>query len=130
MFKKQLRYRYLVGFFVNRDGSKPVETYMISNANLTDLSVLINVIQRLALIGLDIVNTNMGKRIQGQIYELRKDRHRILFVPDGERFVLLSAFTKKTGKTPPEEIERAVQYYNVYQETGDWFELKLPSLEE
>ena len=129
MFERRLRYRYGIGFFANRDGSKPVEEYMVADANLTDLNVLINVIQRLALIGLDILDTKMAKHIQAPIYELRKDHHRILFAPDGERFVLLCAFTKKGDKTPPQETERAQKNFKVYQETGGWFELKLPSLE-
>lgn len=129
MFERRLRYRYSIGFFVNRDGSKPVEEYIFAEANLTDLSVIINVIQSLAQVGLDLIDTNMVKHIRGPIYELRKDRHRILFAPDGECFVLLSAFTKKSDKTPPREIEQALKFFKVYQEIGGWFVLKLPSLE-
>jgi phage-related protein len=123
-----MHYRYTVGFFVDQHGSKPIEAYLFDERNLTDISTLINVIQRLALIGLDILDTHMARHLEGPVYELRKDRHRILFAPDGSRFVLLSAFIKRTQKTPPEEIDRALDRFGQYQRSRSFFELKLPPL--
>jgi phage-related protein len=99
---------------------------MFDESNLTDITTLINVIQRLALIGLDILDTHMAKRLEGPLYELRKDRHRILFAPDGVRFVLLSAFLKRTQKTPRAEIELALERFEQYKRGGGFFELTLP----
>jgi phage-related protein len=48
------------------------------------------------------------KHLDGEIWELRPIRERVLFaawVNDG--FILLHHFMKKTRKTPPEEIEKA-----------------------
>ncbi len=49
--------------------------------------------------------------IEGKIFELRVrggQAHRILyFATSGQRFVLLSAFTKRTAKTPKREVEVA-----------------------
>ena len=48
------------------------------------------------------------KHLEGEIWELRPLRDRILFVGwDGNRFVLLLYFMKKTQKTPKREIEQA-----------------------
>lgn len=47
------------------------------------------------------------KHLEGDIWELRPLRDRILFFCwDGKRFVLLHQFIKKTQKTPKKEIEQ------------------------
>ena len=120
--------KYIVGFYVDREGKRQVEQYLFQEKNLTDLAILINVIQRLAIVGQDLLDTNMAKPLEGLIFELRKDRHRILYAPDGKRFVLLSAFLKRTQKTPPEEIRLAKKRFAEYQETDRFYELKLPPL--
>jgi phage-related protein len=57
-----------------------------------------------------------SRHIQGKIRELRVDfssnRHRIFyFVFIGKNIILLSAFLKKTPKTPTKELEKAIAYY-------------------
>ena len=51
------------------------------------------------------------RSIGGKLWELRtsgRTQHRILyFAVSGRRIVLVHAFTKKTQKTPPSEIETA-----------------------
>jgi phage-related protein len=48
------------------------------------------------------------KHLGGGIYELRPLRDRILFAAwNGDHFVLLHYFMKKTQKTPAKEIEQA-----------------------
>lgn len=121
----RMRQKYSIGLFVSRDGIIPVQEYMFDEKNLTDLSVLINVIQRLAYIGQAILDTDMAKHIDGPIFELRKDRHRILYCQDGQRFVLLSAFLKRTQKTPQSEIDTAYKHYEDYTQTKGCLELTL-----
>lgn len=123
-----MRQEYIVGFFEDRQGNRPVEQYLFQEKNLTDLVTMINVIQRLAIVGQDLLDTKMAKHLEGPIFELRKDRHRILYAPDGKRFVLLSAFLKKTQKTPAEEVDLAQERFAEYQDTGRFYELKLPPL--
>ena len=57
-----------------------------------------------------------SKHITGKIRELRVDfsrRHRIFyFVAIGRRIILLHSFLKKTDRTPPREIKKALTYYN------------------
>ncbi|MFH1632638.1 MAG: type II toxin-antitoxin system RelE/ParE family toxin [Chloroflexota bacterium] len=60
------------------------------------------------------------------IYELRKNRHRILYAQDDRRFILLSAFLKSSQKTPPTEIKLAEKRYQEYLKNHNCFELKLP----
>ena len=119
-----MQQRYQIGFFVDRQGNRPVEIYLFDH--FSEWSVLFNVIARLAYVGQDLIDTDMAKRIKHPIYELRKDRHRIMYAPDGNRFVLLSAFYKRTGKTPTEEIELALARYEEYQQTGNFFEFLIP----
>lgn len=50
------------------------------------------------------------KKIEGEIWELRPLDNRILFFAwNGNAFVLLHHFVKKTQKTPKNEIEQAQQ---------------------
>ena len=93
----------------------PVFDYMLDGNDETKLNVLINVIQRLSRVGLELIDTKMVKLIDKPIYELRKDRHRILFAPYGDDgFILLSAFIKETQKTPPKEIRTAKRYHREF----------------
>lgn len=57
------------------------------------------------------------KHLEGEIWELRPLRDRILFAAWREnRFVLLHYFTKKTQKTPRREIEQAIRNLNDLRE--------------
>lgn len=111
---------------MDEEGLMPVQEYLFAGKGEKDLSVLINVIQRLAHVGQDLLDTNMAKHIDDPIYELRKDHHRILYAQDGDRFVLLSAFLKQTQKTPVKEIRLAEKWFNQYLEKKGYFELHFP----
>jgi phage-related protein len=123
-----MRRKYSVAFFVDHQENIPVFEYLFDQKNEKDLNVLINVIQRLAFVGQDLLDTNMAKPIEGPLFELRKDRHRIFYAKFGPRFVLLSAFLKNTQKTPQREIQIAMDYYQEYTETGNCQEFNFPSL--
>lgn len=57
------------------------------------------------------------KHLDGEIWELRPIRERILFAAwDGKSFILLHHFTKKTQKTPPGEIDQAKRNLTDYRE--------------
>ena len=114
------RKRWQIACFRDAAGSQPVVDYISALTNLDDLELIFHVVRCLSLVGLDLVDTKMAKHIDGSLFELRKDRHRIMFARDMERrrFVLLSTFYKNTEKTPREEIERAQMYWNDYLSTG------------
>jgi phage-related protein len=103
--------KWIVEFYENGDGVKPVQEYIMEGNDSKRIALLINVIQRLENLGPDLQGTNMDKYIDGPIRELRKDRHRILYGRKGNTFVLLTAFLKKTDKTPNEQIELAQQRF-------------------
>ena len=63
------------------------------------------------------------KHLDGDIWELRPIRDRILFAAwDGESFVLLHQFMKKTQKTPREEIQKAKRNLSEYRERRNHYE--------
>ena len=60
------------------------------------------------------------KHLDGEIWELRPLRDRILFAGVvGGKFVLLHQFLKKTQKTPKREIEQAKKELEDYLERSD-----------
>ena len=61
-----------------------------------------------------------AKHLDGDIWELRPIKDRILFAAwDGQSFILLHYFVKKTRKTPPQEIEQAKRNLADYRERGE-----------
>ena len=72
---------------------------------------VIDQIRRLKEKGIKLKEPHV-KHIEGKLYELRtkdpKGVYRIIyFAYKGKKFVLLNGFTKKTKKTPKNEIEKA-----------------------
>ena len=112
--------RWQIACFRDASGHQPVIEYLFSLTNLDEMKLIIHVVQCLSRAGLGLVDTKMAKHIEGPIFELRKDRYRIMFARDMEthRFVLLSTFYKDSKKTPREEIERAQTYWRDYLSTG------------
>jgi phage-related protein len=108
--------RWQIACFQEADGNQPVVEYIVGLTNLDDLELIFHGIQRLSRAGLALIDTKMVKRIDGSIFELRKNRHRIMFAEDTgkSRFVLLSAFLKETEHTPLEEITRAHVFWDDY----------------
>ena len=60
------------------------------------------------------------RRVRGKLWELRttaRSQHRLLyFAATGKRLVVVHAFTKKTSKTPPSEIDTALRRMADYHE--------------
>lgn len=112
--------RWQIACFRDASGRQPVTEYLYSLTNLKEMELIFHVVQCLSSAGLGLVDTKMAKHIEGPIFELRKDRYRIMFARDMEkhRFVLLSTFYKKSCHTPFEEIEKAQAYWNDYLKTG------------
>ena len=113
-------HRWQIACFRDAAGRQPVIDYLSALTNVDDMELIFHVFQCLSRVGIDLVDTKMAKHIDGPIFELRKDRHRIMFARDMQRgrFVLLSTFYKNSQKTPREEIERAQIYWNDYLSTG------------
>ncbi|HEY9088604.1 MAG TPA: type II toxin-antitoxin system RelE/ParE family toxin [Anaerolineaceae bacterium] len=95
-------------FYVEEDGSKPVFEYIFQKGrNEKDIAVMMAALQRLKAVGPDLEDTQMAIALDDTVWELRKDRHRILFARCGQIFVLLAAFLKTTQKTPREQVDLA-----------------------
>lgn len=104
---------YRVRFFKDRNGRQPVVEYLKDLCSRSDKSsriqaqkvqVYINILERMGT----AAGEPYVKHLEGDIWELRPRRDRILFVAwYNNEYVLLHVFMKKTQKTPKKEIEQA-----------------------
>jgi phage-related protein len=100
-------------FYEDQNGKAPVAEYIAELAQKKDKDsrIKLNKIRDYAKV-LSEYGTQAGepyiKHIDGEIWELRPLRDRILFVGwSNDSYVLLHHFMKKTQKTPAREIEKA-----------------------
>ena len=76
---------YEITFYQDSAGKQPVKEHLLALSKRTDI-----------------------KHLDGDIWELRPLRNRVLFFGhNGNEFVLLHHFIKKTQKTPQTEIDQA-----------------------
>ncbi len=106
-------YKYKIHFYRDKNGNEPVAEYIAGLAQKKDkdsrikLNKIRDYIKVLSEYGIQAGEPYI-KHLDGEIWELRPIRDRILFVGwiNGS-YVLLHQFMKKTQKTPAREIERA-----------------------
>ncbi|MBQ2348356.1 MAG: type II toxin-antitoxin system RelE/ParE family toxin [Clostridia bacterium] len=121
---------YSVEFYKDKDGNEPVKEYISSLASKNDKDSRINLNKiRDYIKTLSEYGTRAGepyvKHIEGEIWELRPLRNRILFFGyDGDRIILLSHFIKKTQKTPQREIDKAKRLMKDHKERSNGDEKK------
>ena len=115
---------YDIHFYRDRNGKEPVLDYLKGLLKKKDkdsrikASKINDYIQVLSEHGTRAGEPYM-KHLDGEIWELRPLRDRILFVAwHNESFVLLHPFMKKTQKTPPREIEKAKRELEDLKERG------------
>ena len=102
-----------INFYRDKNGNEPVAEYIaeLARKNDKDSRIKLNKIRDYIKV-LSEYGTQAGepyiKHLDGEIWELRPLRDRILFVGwvNGS-YVLLHPFMKKTQKTPAREIEKA-----------------------
>jgi len=111
--RKEESYLHKIYFYREKDGSRPVADYIIELKGKADkdsrikLNKIQDYINALSEYGLQLREPFI-KHLDGEIWELRPLRDRILFVAwHNGSFVLLHQFMKKTQKTPTREIEKA-----------------------
>ena len=104
---------YNIVFYKDKNGSSPLIEYIRELVAKHDKDSRIKAnkindyIEYLAKEGQNAVEPYV-KHLDGDIWELRPLRDRILFAAwDGQSFILLHHFMKKTQKTPPREIQKA-----------------------
>ena len=100
-------------FYRDRKGNEPVLDYVreLSEKKDKDSRIKFNKIRDYVK-ALSIYGTQVGepyvKHLDGEIWELRPIRDRILFAAWFKRgFILLHSFMKTTQKTPQREIDKA-----------------------
>ena len=116
---------YEVKFYVDRNGKEPVAEYIAELAGKKDKDsrIKLNKIREYIKV-LSENGTQAGepymKHLDGEIWELRPLRDRILFVAwVNGGYVLLHQFVKKTQKTPAREIEKAKREFADLIERGE-----------
>ncbi|MDD5098113.1 MAG: type II toxin-antitoxin system RelE/ParE family toxin [Candidatus Pacebacteria bacterium] len=115
LYNKKMKKEYRVYYYINEKGVEPVKEY-IYNQSIKERVKIFSFIDFLQK-SEGYLDEPYSKHIKGKIRELRidffKNRHRIMyFTFTGEKIILLSAFTKKTEKTPQKEIDKAIDNYN------------------
>ena len=114
-----------VFYYRDKNGNSPIEDYLKSLAAKRDkdsrikLSKIYEYAKYLSAAGLQAREPYV-KHLDGDIWELRPINDRILFAAwDGNSFILLHYFVKKTQKTPPREIMQAKRNLADYRERSD-----------
>jgi phage-related protein len=109
-------------FYRDRSGKEPVLEFIqeLDKRKDKDSRIQINKIYDY-IDFLRSVGTTAGepyiKHLEGEIWEIRPIRSRILFAAwDGKSFILLHHFMKKTQKTPQREIDKAKRNLADYRE--------------
>ena len=111
-----------IRYYKDENGKSPIIDYMreLSAKNDKDSRIKLNKI-RDYIRYLRLEGTRAGepyvKHLDGEIWELRPIKDRILFATwDGQSFILLHHFMKQTQKTPPKEIKQAKRNLADYRE--------------
>ncbi len=113
---------YKIYFYKDRNGKEPVKDYIQelavhkSKDSRIKLTKIRDYLKMLSEYGTR-VGVPYVKHLDGDIWELRPLRDRILFAAwNGESFILLHQFMKQTQKTPQREIETAKRNLASYRE--------------
>ena len=113
---------YEIFTYTDKNGKSPINDYISELVNKSDKDSRINAnkildyIEYLAEHGVK-AREPYAKHIDGDIWELRPISNRILYAAwDGNSFILLHLFKKKTQKTPPQEIKQAKRNLDEYRE--------------
>lgn len=116
---------YEIYFYEDKDGYSPVYEYLKDLSQRTDKDSRINsnkindYIQVLSEHGKNAGEPYI-KHLDGDIWEIRPIRGRILFASWTDKgFILLHYFKKKTQKTPKREIDRAKRNLKDMQERSE-----------
>ncbi|NLJ72859.1 MAG: type II toxin-antitoxin system RelE/ParE family toxin [Syntrophomonadaceae bacterium] len=116
---------YEVFFYKDKNGNSPIADYLRELTARKDKNSRIKAnkindyIQYLAQEGKNAGGPYI-KHLDGEIWELRPLRDRILFAAwDGDSFVLLHYFIKKTQKTPKRAIDQAIRNFSDLKERKD-----------
>ena len=113
---------YEIIFYKDKKGNEPIREYIKALASKTDkdsrikLTKIQDCLKALLKYGKALGEPHV-KHLDGEIWELRPLRDRVLFAAwEGNEFILLHHFMKTTQKTPRREIEKAKRNLTEYRE--------------
>ncbi len=111
---------WTIEYFCTESGRCPVKDLVDSLPDEAQAKALF-VIDLLQMKGIEL-REPYSKKIHGvdKLFELRfkvpGNIYRIFYFPvSGRKFILLHGFMKKSKRTPPKEIQKAIQYMKEYQ---------------
>ena len=110
-----------IEFYKDRNGKEPVLDYMreLNTSKSKDSRIKLGKIRdyiKLLSIHGTFIGKPVVKHLDGEIWELRPLKDRILFASwCNNKFVLLSIFRKQTQKTPKREIKKAQNLLEDYK---------------
>jgi len=116
---------YDIHYYKDENGKSPIADYLRELAAKNDKNSRIKLYKIIDYVSyLQETGTGAGepyiKHLDGDIWELRPIRDRILFAAwDGNSFILLHHFMKKTQKTPQREIDKAKRNLLDYRERSE-----------
>lgn len=116
---------YNIEIYENENGESEIKDYLQKlqsnngKSNRIKLNKIRFYINLLKQNGFNLNETYI-KHLDGEIWELRPIRDRILFASwCNNRFILLNVFMKDTQKTPKREIEKAKRYLEDYKKRSE-----------
>lgn len=116
---------YDIEFYEDKDGKSEIYEYIKelkkndSKENKQKVKKIDLYIDLLSEYGFSLTEPYI-KKLDGEIWELRPLRDRILFASwCNNKFILLSVFMKQTQKTPQREIEKAKRLLEDYKKRSD-----------
>jgi len=112
-----------IKFYLTARGDSPVEVFLDS-LSVKARAKCLSYLTLLAEQG-NTLSANYIRHLEGDLWELRPEfggtEYRLLYVVvTTEAVVVLHAFTKKTQRTPPGEIARALSRLAEVQEQADY----------
>ncbi len=116
---------YNVFFYKDKNGKSEIEEYLLKLQKKKDKDSRIKFNKITAYIDMLLkhgitIGEPYIKHLNGDIWELRPLRDRILFAYwNNNKFILLSVFIKQTRKTPKKEIEKAKRYLQDFKKRSD-----------
>ena len=102
-----------IEFYQTNRGDKPVEKYISNIKNRKEIPHIIKILKKIEKYGCykTKIETKNIERLNKDIDQIKYHRHRIPFCKAIKKIFLVSAFYKKTNKTPKKELKKAVKRY-------------------
>lgn len=107
-----------IDFFETNNGRCPMDAFLAKLSKTKDLPYIDNAMKQLEEHGYKLERPHAAF-LRDEIYELRvktiNGRFRFFyFFFDGNKIIMTHGFKKKTREVPPEQINKAIKYREIY----------------